>query len=487
MDVLNSSDYLAAIDGIGFPIVNPTSTSAAKSKRCKKRTQTTRLSKTSPVDLTGIDADLKPYWTESAAALSKSLWSPTVIDFADFGSSLLNGSADGTLANSWFSTTLAVNPNRSLSKTSLPSSTSSRVEFTDDAGTVRRTKKIRLYPTSEQKQLLKQWCGVARWFYNQAVANDVSKRFAVQSEMLKNAPEWTAGVPYKVRQMAIEDECIARKNGFKFAKKTGQSFKLSFRSRKLRRDSLYIPKQAVTTDSIYPRKLGKMKSAEPLGRPEFDCRLLHENGKYYLLVPHSKPKRENQADGFVAIDPGVRTFVTFFSPDVVGKIASMSINRIQRLCEHMDKLQSRRKWRVVRRMRARIKNLISELHHKTALWFTKNFDTIIIPKFNAREMTIRGARKIRSKTARKMLTLAHGRFRQILLDKCEEFGRLVIHVSEAYTSKTCSVCGQVHDKLGGRKTLKCCADYDRDINGARGIFLRALADTPVNSLNLCAV
>jgi putative transposase len=219
-----------------------------------------------------------------------------------------------------------------------------------------------------------------------------------------------------------------------------------------------------------------MQSAEPIERPAYDCRLLHNNGKFYLLVPYDKPKRENQAEGEVAVDPGIRTFLTFFSPGV-GKIGDMAINRVQRLCAWMDKLVSRKKWRAVRLMRERIQNLISDLHHKAALWLVKNFRVIVIPKFDAREMTIRKARKISSKTARKMLTLAHGRFRTILLDKAEEWGRTIVHVSEAYTSKTCSVCGKQHE-IGGKKVMNCCAKYDRDINGARGIFLRALGDTP---------
>jgi putative transposase len=265
------------------------------------------------------------------------------------------------------------------------------------------------------------WCGAARWFYNQAVEKQVSNRKSVQVAMLADCPEWAKSAPYKIKQMAIEDETVARCNGFKFAKKTGQAFHLSFRSKKMRRDSLYVPKASVGPNGIYPRLLGSMKSAEPIEQPAYDCRLLHNNGKFYLLVPYDKPKRENQASGEVAVDPGVRTFLTFFSPDKIGDLA---INRIQRLCAWMDKLVSKKKWRAVRRMRERIQNLISDLHHKATLWLVKNFRVIVIPKFDAREMTIRKARKITSKTARKMLTLAHGRFRTILLHRRSRLGSL---------------------------------------------------------------
>ena len=487
------NNYLADIDATGLLRSNLARKSAIaelvplnsetilrdRLKQCAADFQPTKLCRTLVVDLTGSARDYVPYWNESVAEKSAKLWSPTVTDYADSVSSLWSGFARETIANSWFSTQISVHPNKKWLKTCLPSSTSFLADSMGNEN-ILRCKRIRLFPTTEQRKKLKMWCGAARWMYNQAVEKQVSNRISVQVAMLADCPEWAQTTPYKIKQMAIEDEVIARRNGFKFAKKTGKSFQLAFRSKKMRRDSLYIPKESVTPTGVFPRLLGSMKSAELIERPVFDCKLLHNNGKFYLLVPYNKPKRENQAEGEVAVDPGVRTFLTFFSPGIVGKVGDLAINRIQRLCAWMDKLVSNKKWRAVRRIRERIRNLISELHHKAALWFVKNFSVIVIPKFDAREMTIRKSRKIGSKTARKMLTLAHGRFRNILLDKAEEWQRTIIYVSEAYTSKTCSVCGKQH-AIGGKKIMDCCKKYDRDLNGARGIFLRALVDTPSSS------
>ncbi|RGB32281.1 hypothetical protein C1646_226703 [Rhizophagus diaphanus] len=47
--------------------------------------------------------------------------------------------------------------------------------------------------------------------------------------------------------------------------------------------------------------------------------------------------------------------------------------------------------------------------------------------------------------------------------------------NEAYTSKTCNWCGNIQ-KIGGLKMYKCCDIEIDDINGARGIFLRAFLD-----------
>ena len=131
-------------------------------------------------------------------------------------------------------------------------------------------------------------------------------------------------------------------------------------------------------------------------------------------------------------------------------------------------------------MRRRIRNLVDEVHKKAALWLIKTFDIIVLPKFNSTQMSHRRKRKVNSQTVRKMMSWAHARFRNRLLSKAEEFGKTVItSVSEAYTSKTCSRCGYIKRNLGGSKVFKCdrCGlQINRDLNGARGIFLRALLD-----------
>ena len=86
-----------------------------------------------------------------------------------------------------------------------------------------------------------------------------------------------------------------------------------------------------------------------------------------------------------------------------------------------------------------------------------------------------------------MMTFAHYRFKQFLKHKAYEPGKLVLDVNEAYTSKTCRWTGEVNHKLGGAKVIvgRDGQRMDRDINGARGIFLRALGDTP--ALQACVV
>ena len=93
-------------------------------------------------------------------------------------------------------------------------------------------------------------------------------------------------------------------------------------------------------------------------------------------------------------------------------------------------------------------------------------------------MTIRRVRDINSSITRKMLSLQHSKFQSKLISKAEELGKYVVIQDEAYTTKTCSNCGYLQSV---NKIYSCqnCHVLDRDFNGARGIFLRALLDGAV--------
>ena len=132
------------------------------------------------------------------------------------------------------------------------------------------------------------------------------------------------------------------------------------------------------------------------------------------------------------------------------------------------------------RLRQDMTNLVDELHWQTACWLTGTYKVILIPSFDTQDMTRRAGRKIRSKTARMMLSFRHFEFRQRLLWKAWQRGALVIEVNEAYTSKTRSWDGVVNHNLGGNTVVRDQDGFgmDRDVNGARGIFLRALGDSP---------
>jgi putative transposase len=216
-------------------------------------------------------------------------------------------------------------------------------------------------------------------------------------------------------------------------------------------------------------------------------RIVREGSRYFVIIPQKLPYQapENQRIDAVALDPGVRTFMSFYSEVLHGKIGEGDFQRIYRLCLHLDRLisliskakckQKRRMRKAAERMRWRIWDLINELHKKVANFLVRTFDRILIPTFETSQMIT----KLASSTSRNMLTFRHYSFKEYLKARGQQAMCEVIEVNEAYTTKTCSYCGTEH-KMGSKKRMKCScgADVDRDLNGARGIFLRALAVTP---------
>lgn len=292
----------------------------------------------------------------------------------------------------------------------------------------------------------------------------------------------------------MADACRAVKNAKLKYGKTKQIQHVHFRSRKNLHQVFGFDKASLNKTFVFARSKDRIDfyATEELEKELEGTRIIREDYRWYVIVPETRccKKPENQRFRAVALDPGVRTFIAMFSPEMMGKIGENDFKHIFRLCLHLDKLiskiakakcqQKRRLRKAAARLRFRIKSLIDDLHRKTASWLVRCFDRIFIPPFETSNMV----KKLRSKTARSMLTFAHYRFKQFLKAKAEEYNSDVIEVSEAYTSKTCSFCGRMHN-IGSKKRLVCSCgmQIDRDLNGARGIFLRAMLATTSPGLN----
>jgi len=107
----------------------------------------------------------------------------------------------------------------------------------------------------------------------------------------------------------------------------------------------------------------------------------------------------------------------------------------------------------------------------------------------SRPLSVAEVQGPRSRRVAEVLNFAHYRFKEFLKHKAQETCKTVVDVCEAYTSRTVSWTGELVN-IGGSKIIKSKVDgriMDRDINGARGIFLRALGDTPWLSNQLALV
>ena len=469
-----------------------------KSVLCSQDSQTTPFLKMLGLD--SISNESNSYsclknvqWEE----LAKSLL-PIETDFADLDLNCLSGSSLKVLLNSWFSNNKNYLLNKSLLQIFSQLSPCFHVEFTDSENTVQRSRKIRVYPNKEQKKILNKWFGASRFAYNKAVAflkqpNTKAQWKSIKTPLLHEMPEWSKEVPYQIKSVAIRDCCHAVSNAKRKYKQTGKYNEVKFRSKKRGDNNLFIPQSAVSENGVYYTILGKLKTAEPLWKPNHDCRMFLENGRYFVSIPKDifVKRPENQRLSACALDCGVRTFQTVFSKELILKVGEHDFQRIFRYCYALDKLVSRKKKeksnkfnKSMQRIRWRVRDLIDEIHNKLALTLCRMFDVIYIPTFETRDMVS----KLKHKTSRSMLGWAHYRFKKKLKSKAEEYSCKVIDCTEEYTSKTCGNCGEI-SSIGGKEVWTCkhcgCV-HDRDINGARNILLKqvflALRDPSIPSL-----
>ena len=129
----------------------------------------------------------------------------------------------------------------------------------------------------------------------------------------------------------------------------------------------------------------------------------------------------------------------------------------------------------------KIQNLTNEIHWKTISYVMK-YNNVILPNFQVQGMTKKSDTvtgrigKISKQTVSEMLLLQHYKFRLRIVNKVKASSQHKLFiVNESYTSKTCSSCGYENEKLGGLKRFNCpgCSmSLDRDVNGARNIFMK---------------
>lgn len=309
--------------------LNKKMTSQDKSSICVKNSQTQKSSKTLEADSTTKEKDCNPFYNDFCKEISSQLLSHIEIDCADLDSNLFSSSLSKTEAKSWFLIESKFHPNKNSQKTCWQFFTSSHAECTDFVGTNVKSRKIRIYPTQQQKITYKQWFGVSRKFYNASVEyynndeKDTIKWIEVSNIIFnENQEDYVRKVPYQIKKIAVKDCYTAFRTNCEKVKETGEGFELSFRTKKDPKQSCYIPKSAFSENGIYYTIAGnlKMKEMDLLKNCNWqDLRLVKEYDRWYLCIPVKEENTyqvENQnLEDVVALDPGVRTFMTYFSEE----------------------------------------------------------------------------------------------------------------------------------------------------------------------------
>lgn len=324
------------------------------------------------------------------------------------------------------------------------------------------------------------------------------------SDIEKNAKmEWQKEVPYDTRDEAIADVIKAYKSAFSNLKNGNiKSFNINFKSKRQQTSQSFkvnIDAFNFENMTIFPSRLNKNARKLKLKKQElknfkkpdqFFVILKTRPNYWYICFPRikEKPIFTNPVYKSVFLDPGVRTFQTFYSPDgLCGKIASGNFqNELKNIATKHDSLQgiaskckvSKTKRHIKNRcakLRLKIKNKVDNLHWQTCSFLCKTFQNIFLPSFEVSNM-VKGS-PLGSNITRKMLQLSHGKFRERLKWYGETKNRNIYIVDEHYTTKTCGICGSINNNVGSNEIFKCqyCNHkIDRDLGSARNICLRLM-------------
>lgn len=477
----------------------------------------------------------KPPWIDHVTEINNQIWLPT----HDHGSFQKDNS------KSWFSMQQWKYQQTDVSrKMSSPSSMFSPIEtmlkenvepIPNRTNSLRKSDKpianicrrIRLFPDPEVKQKLKSWFGCVRKTYNLALSaiqnqkvkidvSDLRKEFTNNSKIKEESMyPYLLETPKHVRDGAITDLVGAFKSNFtKHQINPEFKFNMNFRSKKQDQSILIEKDSGAYLDHdnhcfhLYPRFLDQPikyyirhrdRSKKFIPNIEYDCRLiLDTKGHYYINIPCFVSTSDNQTGinkkSWGALDPGVRTFQTIYSPQqgIAYKIGSGDQSRIYRLCLALDRLISKRDQgfsqkthqknqpnhqsirHKIKNLRSKIQHIVDEVHWKTIHFLLTNFRNILIPIFNVQNMICKKSRKLNVKSVRQMLGWSHYKFRQRLISNARRTQTKVWVIGEEYSTQTCGSCLCLHKKVGGQKQFKCpqCQIMlDRDLNGARNIFM----------------
>ncbi len=398
---------------------------------------------------------------------------------------------------------------------------------------ITKTEKIQIFPTEKQHTLLQKWIEESIKCYNKCVdLYTKNNKFFVKGhkmakiEVFKELYDGDKSAPYdtltdEVRKFCSNlKSCLTNlKNGHikKFEMKHINKYKSTF--------TIFIPKTAVKSSSIYSTHLGKMKGLENVQAVARDCTLSYDKSKdkYFLNTPKvSKRTTVKNRESVCAVDEGEVSIVTYHSENSFGHLGLNTrptylkklgeISRLQKILKKGknkkgNKLKNKSKLkRTIQKKYEKLQNVSKELRNKISLFLVRKFDKIILTKFEKKKMIrnkkytkdyfnkleeekgkeemrkelrqVTKKRRMNGKIKFSLNMQSHYKLKQHLINKANEYGCiLVTDADENETTKTCTICGSTENlKYKRTRECLCCGTkMDRDISAARNTLLKNIS------------
>ena len=395
-------------------------------------------------------------------------------------------------------------------------------------------KKVKIIPSQEQVDTIYHWMRCINQIYNDLVEefnkihNKIRKKFESSdkeipysifliTELKKYADFPTNGrklrdIKYtSYREAYVESGMIPcnmvadtilefasriKGNITNLVKGNIQDFTFKFRrSNNKKNYTIPIQRQNTSKKGFFSTTIGEMETEDDSFNwddIQGDYKLVYNSyhKSYYLHIPaYRKPPEVIPVRKPIAsMDPGSRTFQQLYGLDHIisigdnlyvpimekmKKIEAMD-TRLKNTKVHISQSTRHNLKRAIKRTHTKIKDMISELHFKTALYLCKTYDRIMVTDFSSSK--VNSKKKKLNKNNKKVLgKLSHYMFRQRLSHKCKEYRCHYIEVTEEYTSQTCCNCGSLDPDIGSKKQYdceNCTLSIGRDVNASICILIK---------------
>jgi len=362
--------------------------------------------------------------------------------------------------------------------------------------------KYRLRPTPEQKKLLLQQGGNARFLWNHLLADNIEHhrttgKFKFAHEMVVSIPKIKEKHDFLKLSFSQSLQTVARdldkalKSCFK-----KQSRFPRFKTKALQRDSFTIPqKWRLSKGYVFIPKIGEVKwiKHRPLQGEPKKIAITQDGDQWYcsVLCELQLPDRLKDASSLVGIDVGLKSFATLSDGTVIDNPKHLTKSE-KRLAEAQRKLSKKKKGS---QNRARQKKRVQKLHRRIRnqrLDFLHNASTSVIAKHSVvlEDLDVQGMMKNHC-LSKAISDAGWFEFRRQLEYKVQWKGKVCITIERSEpTSKRCSSCGNIQDMPLGKTTYSCpvCGmTLDRDLNAARNILNTGLNTAGRAGINACRV
>lgn len=361
-------------------------------------------------------------------------------------------------------------------------------------------KKIKIYPTKNQKETLDFWLRRCLILYNVAlqekidyykITNKYLNIYDQKKELtgIKDLDKSWKDIPNKSLQEIIFrvdnsfKQFFKRGNGFPKYQSHLNTIEFVKTDVRVKNNLLFLPK---IKESI------KIKEIIPLNYSSI--KLTKDNNSYYLIFTLKEIKeltKDNKK--ILGIDLGLKDLYTTSNGDKGLRFSQKLIKKYQYRIKYLNKSLSKKKKgsKRFKKVKKHLGKTYKRLNNTKTDYLHKQANNLL----KCKEYYIAlGDIKIKSiienkKTSKGLIKSFYinslGQFKQYVIYKSIKYNKEIILVDEKNTSKTCSCCGEIkHNlKLSNRvySCLNCGNSIDRDQNGAINMKLRGLSILNNNS------